>query len=166
MYISPLWAEMSDIRAKKENYDNVLSKIEELKAERDSALNAYDSISPNDLAKLEKMIPVTFDSVKFLNDMGALSSKHGLSMDTFASTAGGADMGRSVNSLDNGGYKSNSVTLHVAGTLPQFINFLKDLESSLRIIDLTSLSMAPAPSTQKNVTTLQYTLVLTVYSLK
>jgi Tfp pilus assembly protein PilO len=165
LYISPLWTEVSDLQSKKTNYDNVLSKIDELKAERDGALNAYASISPDDLAKLEKIVPQSFDSVKFLNDMGVASSRYGLSMDTFDSNASRVEEERTVNSQPNGGFKTNSVNIRVMGTLPQFINFLKELESSLKIIDVTTLNIVPVAST-KGINNLQYTLGLTMYSLQ
>ena len=61
MYISPTWAKDQTLMAQKAEYTNVLDKIKELTAERDKAIAEYNSISPEDIDKLNKLIPAKFD---------------------------------------------------------------------------------------------------------
>src|SRR3989344_6737957 len=142
LYISPSIAEVESLSAKKAEYANVLAQSKELKNKRDSVLAAYNGISEEDLARLNKIIPSSFDGVVFANEVNTLASRYGLSVKSFQVNQPTADArAQIVTEQKKGSYQSVAVTLTVNGDYNQFIVFLKEMETSLRLIDVGSLGI-------------------------
>ncbi len=163
MYIGPSMADISALSAKKTEYDNVLQKSKELANKRDSVLAVYNGISADDLARLDKVIPETFDAVMFANDISGLTSKYGLSLKELKVNSPQAEVrSEIVTQSATQPYKVSSVNFSVTGSYTQFVSFLQDLESSLRLSDVANLSVK---TSQKSANTLEYSLDVLTYSL-
>jgi Tfp pilus assembly protein PilO len=138
LYISPMMLEIDDLKLQRDQYLNVLDKVKELKDQRDAALAVYNNISLDDLNRLNKIVPATFDSVKFANDVSAMAQRHGVFIKDFKTNTVATDPGAEV---VPGSYKTNVVTVTFNGRFEQFIEFLRDLESSLQLVDVGEMKI-------------------------
>lgn len=177
LYISPTYGDIMALSAKKAEYDAVILQSKQLISERDAILTKYNSIPQEDIDRLNKVIPSTFDPVVFLNNLNTMAGTDGIqikdvkinqvnpdSRDTTASTA------------TNAPYVTSDLLVTLGGSYPQFVQFMQDLESSLDLIDVVNLTILPTVEVQtvgvgafaQKVTSikLQYTLDLHTYSLK
>lgn len=165
MYISPTIADIQIKREKKSEYTNVLEKVRELKEQRDSLSTTYNSIPIADLEMLNKIIPTKFDPVYFSNDINAMSSKYGMAIREvrieYPPSAGIIDA-----QVGEKNYKTIKVQMVLGGRYEQFLSFLKDLETSLRLIDVVDLNVTAGGYTRGQDINLDYTLEVQTYSLQ
>ena len=173
IYISPTIADIQSLSTEKASYDNVLQQSKDLTSERDSLLATYNNISQSDITRLDKVVPDTFDGVTFANDINTIASHYGITVKDMKfnepnaadRTAVGADRTHQV-------YKTTTVTFALDGQYQAFESFLKDVETSLRLIDVTLLSaraLGAANSPNQKIqpgNTIEYTVQVNTYSLK
>ena len=160
-YIKPTLSEVGALREQKSRYMDILDKAKEIKTKRDIIMSAYNSISQDDLDRLSKVIPKKFDAVFFGNDLSSMTSKYGLNVIDLKVSQNEAtrDVNNSTN--ENNQYKTYFVTFRVSGSYEQFIKFMKDLESSLELVDVVNLSVKPTSRDS-----LEYKLDAYTYSLE
>jgi hypothetical protein len=102
------------------------------------------------------MIPNTVDNIRLIIDMNSIGLKHGFSLRNIKANASKGEKTnvavsspaqrsttRSSNSssIPTPTLDTVSVSFSVTATYQQFINFMRDLESNLRIMDLTKLTL-------------------------
>ena len=164
MYINPAFREINILREKMTEYTDVLEKSKELKNKRDSVLSAYNNISEEDITRLNKIIPETFDTVLLANDINDIASRYGLSVkDIRVNTPDSGSrvvLAEPMNKL----YKTTAVTFGLNGQYEQFVKFMKDIESSLRLLDVRSLTVKSSGKPGSN--SLDYSLAVYTYSLR
>lgn len=131
-----------------DGYISALSSAKELIRLREQVNNDWKKVSSDDQQRLAKMIPDTVDNIRLVIDLNSIAVKNGFSLKNIRASAS------SDSKKDTGVRTSNSnriatptldtVTVSFSATAPygQFINFLKDLELSLRIMDLTHLTLS------------------------
>jgi len=166
-YINPKYQDVQVLSARAAELDDALTRSRELIAVRDQLLSRYNTFSTTDIARLEKMLPDTVDNVRLIIDIDSIASGYGLTirdvvLDTGATTEGktsGASIAAIGPSADEIG--TISLTFSVNASYDTFIRFLKDLERSLRLVDVSSLSFS-ANDTGTN----QYTVSLKTYWLR
>lgn len=162
-YIKPELAIISSKQQKYTEYKNVLDKVKEIREKREALASKYGSISSDDLAKLDKMIPKEFVSEYFVNDLNALSSRYGMKISQLNLTLPVPVEG----SVDQTQQSLSTITAKftLTGTYDQLLLFLRDIESSLRIIDVMSLSVKTKGDERNNIV-LDYSIEVKTYSLK
>ena len=151
------------IKAVNDQYVSAITSAEQLIKVRDQVLTDYNNLSPDDRARLDKMIPDTVDNIRLIIDLNSVALKHGFSLRNItaaASASTGAANSPSTNAgqpgPSTGGFSTGStgttipvpsldtVTISFGVTAPyeDFISFLQDLEANLRIMDVTHLTVA------------------------
>ncbi len=165
-YIEPLTLEVRVQLAKKNEIERVLNRVREIKEKRDAVLSDYNSISEEDIKKLEKILPENINSVVILNDLNSVASQFGLVIKEYKAD----EVINNNNSVSDGGpgdpYKKTKIIINVEGSYGQFLNFLTALESSLSIMDVVFLNIKGSEGNVSIASPLQYTLEANVYSLK
>ncbi len=167
MYISPGVGEINALNAKKTEFEQVLLRAKELNDKRDTILTQKNNIPADELDKLNKIIPNTYDSVAFVNDMNNLAAQNGVTLKTSQDVVATEGTGAIVaDTAAVSPFKSNTVNFSVIGTYDNFLRFLTSLESSLRLVDVKSLNIkASTDSKTGQVTGYEYKLEIAVYSL-
>lgn len=167
MYISPTVDEVRALLAKKQEYDNVLQKAQELIAQRDAILTDYNSIPSSDIEKLNKMLPETMDDTAFLNELNVLAVQKGLAVQSFQKVSGGnngvVDVSEDAINLP---YITNKFSMSLSGSYDQFNSFLKDIESNLRLTDITSITAKSIELQTGPSGSMEYLLEISAYSLR
>lgn len=164
-YISPTLGDIGALSAKKAEFMSVLQKSKELKNQRDAVLTAYNNISEDGVSRLNKVIPNKFDTVTMASDISGLASRYSLTVSDIKVNEPSSEVrGAVINTAKNQLYKTIVVNFVVHGSYDSFAKFLKDLESSLHLMDVKSLGIKEAG--KKNDNSLDYSVQLYTYSLR
>lgn len=168
-FISPQYAKVTALRGQVNQYNDILNNVTELKDRRDTLLSKYNSIAPVEINRLDKALPDHIDTVNIARDFDTIASRYGISIKSLSTAETKTDNvgtvapvnatvapGASVPSV-----QQVSITFSFVATYQNFRSFLRDLESSLRILDITHLSFDTADNGLN-----LYTLTLTTYWLK
>jgi Tfp pilus assembly protein PilO len=131
------------LRAEEKTYDQALNQSRELQEIRDSLLSRYNTFSQQDIDRLKKLLPDHVDNVRLILDIDGIASKYNMrTRNVKVSEVGSEDskiIGTNQSFVD-----SVVLSFSVASTYNNFVLFIKDLESSLRIVDLEGLSFTSA----------------------
>ncbi|MBP9771506.1 MAG: type 4a pilus biogenesis protein PilO [Candidatus Pacebacteria bacterium] len=163
LFTNARYAQVRTLRAEAESFDSALERSKELIALRDSLLSKYNAFPSDNINRLNTMLPNSIDTVRLIIDINTLASRYGMSLSSIS-------IGIPDESMDEGeiGPSSDefghlSLSFNVAANYDRFRAFLADLERSLRIIDVNSVSFA-APEGAVGLT--NYSVSLTTYWLK
>lgn len=136
--------ELKSIRAVNAQYQTAIDNSARLVKVRDSVRDAYNNLSDTDKDRLNKIVPNNVDNVRLIIDVkDDIAARHGLFLKNIKTSSPAAQSQGGTSVTDPSG-KYGVVTLSFVVTAPyeKFIDFLKDLESSLRIMDISKLSIA------------------------
>lgn len=163
-FINPTYTSLKALKAEEATYDGALSRSRELQSVRDKLLARYNTFSTNNLARLSKLIPDNIDNVRLILDLDGIAAGYGMhvrnvSLDANASQASRTAQGQ----VGPGDARYDYVTLSftVSGTYDTFRAFLADLESSLRLVDVSGISFSSTPTGLY-----EYTVGIKTYWLK
>jgi Tfp pilus assembly protein PilO len=167
VYISPSGAEVKALSREKAGYDNILNKTKELKKQREDILTVYNGIAAGDIDRLNKIVPENFSAVLFLNDLTAQAGQYGMTIRDFKTSEPKSENGGVlVNPTSGEPYTTTVVHFNVIAPYSQFVKFLTDLESSLRLIDVVGLSVRASSVRIVGDSSLEYSLEVKTYSLR
>jgi len=159
MFIDPTYSDVKKLQQEKEIFDDALDNSKKLQQARDTLLSEYNSFSISDLERLEKMMPNAVDNVRLVRDIDGIASKYGMTMRNVAVSFVGNSGEQQIGANDE---PIGMVDLSFTVSAPYriFIKFMKDLEKSLRIIDVLSVSFnaAEKDSYEYNMTVRTYWL--------
>lgn len=145
MYTQPTYDGVKTVNAQIAQYDAALSKASELQQRKQTLLSRYNTFDPADIDRLQKLLPDHVDNIRLILDLDSLAGKHGMAIQNVAvSSAASAQTGVSTLgsvSASKQRYDSLTIKFSTQATYDTFQQFLTDLEESLRIVDLISLSI-------------------------
>jgi Tfp pilus assembly protein PilO len=113
-----------------------------LHAVRDQLLAKYNSFSPQDLSKLQSVLPDNVDNIRLIIDIDNIASQHGLSLSNvqLGDLSGSSAQSSGAVGASSGPVGSVEVGFTVTTDYNTFLAFLQDLQHSLRIIDVDSIT--------------------------
>ncbi len=153
LYTKPAYDSVVKIQKTIAEYDLALNKANELQKLRQSLLTRYNAFDPRQVDRLHKLLPDHVDNVRLVLDLDTLASRFGLALQNVvigalsepeAKSAAATTIGGSAKSHDSLTFKFST-----QGTYSDFVKFLEDLERSLRIVDLVTLTISPATNVEK-----------------
>lgn len=151
---------VAELRTERAEYVQALETVKEIETVRESLLTRYNSLKPEDKEKILKLLPDHIDSVRLIIDINNIASQYGMSLskisvsapdDKAASKASAPTSpdqvapGAPSVGPDSNLYGSVKLGFSVAGPYRSFLQFMDKLQSSLRLVDITSLSFSSAP---------------------
>lgn len=163
-FVNPTYTEVKALRAEESTYETALSRSKELQAVRDQLLARYNTFPRESLTRLGRLVPDTIDTVRLILDLDSMAARYGMHIRNVSLNSGASASSRAaVGEIGPGDARYDYVTLSfsVSGTYDTFRAFLADLESSLRLVDVTSVSFS---STQTGI--YDYALAVKTYWLK
>lgn len=136
---------IKSLQAELAKYSKALNDTTTIRENRQSLVQKMGEINPEDLTRLEKLLPDNVDNIKLVIDMNGIAQDHNLTLkniklDTTNKTEG-EKLGR-----DDSKYGTVSLSFSVNSSYDNFQNFLGDLERSLRLVDITDLSVTASDS--------------------
>lgn len=153
------------------DYLSAINNSVELINERDAVLKQYNTISATDMARLNTMLPDNVDNVRLIIDVNGIAARHGFSLQGITTSAdsstgsSGSGGGLSESSGDTDSdtpYGVVTVSFSFTSSYDNFVAFMQDIQSSLRILDISQLNIT-AGSTPGSFT---YSMQLSTYWLK
>jgi len=173
-YTSNEWNDAMAFKAQNDQYSSAISNAEQLISVRDKVLKDYNNISAADRDNLDKMIPNTVDNIRLIIDLNSVALQHGFSLKNITAAAkqdaANSSSNNSVSSANSNNSSFNisiptldtvAVSFSVSAPYQQFISFMQDLEASLRIMDITHLSV-----TANDTGTYDFSVQLNTYWLR
>ncbi len=141
--------EAKAIKAVNETYQVALDNSAKLLKEIDEVAKAYNDISADDKRKLDKLLPEHADNVRLIIDLkDDIALRHGLTLKGITTNTTLSKVETPSTSRGGTGEKSEgeelgvmTISFKVTTSYGTFLNFLKDLESSLRILDISHLTI-------------------------
>lgn len=148
LYTQPTYDQSKSIQTQIASYDTALQKAAELQTLKQQLLARYNAFNPADIERLQKLLPDHVDNIRLILDMDNIASHDNMTLsnvDISGNTSVGGDTKTVIGSLGAGTQKfeSLSIAFSTSGTYTDFKKFLGDLQSSLRIVDMTTLSITP-----------------------
>lgn len=136
---------IKELQVDKGEYTDALSKATEIEEARKGLLRIYNDIPSEDLDKLLKLLPDHIDSVRLIIDINNVGSKYGMTLQNITlADSSGPNEKSSSSSIGPKESKYSSVVLRfaVSGSYDNFRSFISDLERSLRLIDIDTISFS------------------------
>lgn len=153
---NPLYQEISLIKEQMASYNEALDNSKALEAERDKLTQKYNSFDPENLSKLQKLLPDNVDNIRLILEIEKMASPYGMVLkdvkyDTTSKEGNTTSQATAV-AVKGGEVSSNKeygvwdLEFSTQGTYNNFINFIKDLENNLRIVDISSIQFSSSIS--------------------
>ncbi len=155
--------EIKSIRAVNQVYVQALENSEKLIKVRDAVIANYNKLDIADRENLEKLIPDNIDNVRLIIDTNSVAARHGIILkniktettDDKASASSNVppppvNQNSSAVTPVIGSYNTMTLKFTVASTYNDFKAFMTDLESSLRIMDISKITLKVGESNAYN----------------
>ncbi len=181
----PIYADIEALQKEGEAYEQALQNSANLQKERDRLTTKLNSFSPDDLAKLEKMLPNTVDNIKLILEIQEQASNQGIvvrnvqfepkqfleevtptstpsgvnpnSVTAQTATAPTTNVRRTATaSPESQNFETFELQFSVEGSYKDFVAFMQLMEKSLRLIDIKSITFTPGTSEKDKKYTDQY----------
>jgi Tfp pilus assembly protein PilO len=145
MYVDPTYNNVQEIIQEQERFDQALDKSKELQTIRDELLAKYNTFSTSDLDRLAKLLPDNVDNVRLVLDIDHIASAYGMRIkDVSINTTEERKAGTIGPNQDK--HESVTLSFSMTSSYDNLTKFIRDLEKSLRIVDLTEISLIAMPS--------------------
>ena len=142
-------------------YSDALQKTQEIEDVRKGLLSRFNAIPLEDRERIEKLLPDHIDSVRLIIDVNNIASQYDMTLRNISlvdSDSQAAESSVGIGPQDTL-FKGVGLKFNVAGSYDNFRSFLRDLEQSLRLVDVRTVSfIAQDNSYDYSVTLLTYKL--------
>ncbi len=140
-------AEANIIKSSNDEYITAIKNAKDLISVRDKVLADYNKLSPEDRENLDKIVPQSVDNIRLIIDLNNIALRHGFALKGIQAAASTDAKNQPAQTPGQTGVIQNltldtvTVSFGLSAPYQQFISFLQDLEASLRILDVSSLSV-------------------------
>lgn len=165
----PLYDQVKTLEEKKDKHVELLQSIRDIGTKIGSLESQYNSFAPRERGLLTRLIPRQARETVVVNDLTDLAGIHGL-------TVTGVDFEESEETTQNiqtigeqdaalgSRFEKWNVVVNVQGGYDGFKAFLTDLGRSIRIADVSHISVRQ--STTGTLSLTEYQVMITIYSLE
>ena len=153
-----------DIQVKKTQSDQIdLAKKNAyaLNQKRTKLTEMRNKISDTDITKLTKLLPDSVENVGLIIEMNNIAIKDNMGTIKSPQINQGTVSKSGTKGIDSAKYGSLTMSFNIIGTYDQFMDFIKDLETYVRIVDVVGLSFTATKDGRYS-----YNLTIQTYWLK
>ncbi|HEV3244874.1 MAG TPA: type 4a pilus biogenesis protein PilO [Candidatus Paceibacterota bacterium] len=167
-YTSPSYDGLQALSAQNAQYNAALDKATQLQQLKQTLLSRYSSFDPNALSRLSTMLPDQVDNIRLILDLDNLAGRYGMALQNVDISSPDTQSGSVVNSIETAATPYDSLTIQFSthGTYSQFTQFLSALESSLRLVDVVSITVAPSGTGGAGGAIYTYSMTVQTYWLR
>ncbi|OHA00689.1 MAG: hypothetical protein A3C07_00510 [Candidatus Sungbacteria bacterium RIFCSPHIGHO2_02_FULL_47_11] len=153
IYLAPQWDRFKSLRTEIDSLEAMSAELDELVKKRDILFDSVNALPRNQLAQISQAVPLGTQSSELLVVLETLAADHNValkSIDIAVSSAPATPQlvaigqpvpgGLSPASLFDDSIRELPITLNLTGSYESLKNFLRDLEQSIRIIDVVDIS--------------------------
>jgi Tfp pilus assembly protein PilO len=151
------------LKAEVSKYEQALGKSNEVLKKRGELQEKYKNFTQADLASLRKLLPDHIDNVQLILDISGIAQdpKHNMKISKIKISEDQVVDKNAPIGPNTSPYSSILVSFRTSATYEQFKDFIREMERSLRLVDVTSLSFKADP---KGVN--EYAVTIRTYWLK
>lgn len=170
-FTNPTYTALQNANKTSDAYDQALNNSKELLKVRNDLTEKYNNLARSDRDRLLKLMPDNVDNIRLIIDIENIALKYGMKPKDvkYDARTAKAAVGQiqpatpeeSIRSQKD--YGSFQLEFSVTGTYQNFLNFIKDIEKSLRLVDIESISFQSSDSGN---TALKYSVRIKTYWLK
>ena len=146
LFTNPLWKDVKKLSADKAAFDEALGSSKQFQTLRSELVSRFNSFPKSDLEKLVRMLPDNPDSIRLITQIERIASDHGFIINNIKfEDPTKVEPSRFVGETAAVQKAFNVFTLEFSvggGRYGDFVALLKDLEESLRLIDIDSLAFS------------------------
>lgn len=167
LHIDPQYDKVKVLMAEEGEYHEALEKTAELADRREELLTTYNAFSQENLNRLARILPTEVNTVKLIADLNAVAGRYQTTLRKIQVTEETVDNGESI-ALDTSVpklYYTTTVSFSFSATYENLVLFLKDLERSLQMVDVKSVTFE-APDEQAATGIFDYNVKFQTYWLK
>lgn len=145
IYIQPHYKSVEGLIITKGEYTDALQKGDEVSKTRDTLLTNYNSISKENMLRLERILPTNLNTVKLIADINDVAGHHGITIRNIGVTEPIADNGQEVSTTEHKKqYQTTTIHFMFDASYSNLKAFLGDLEKSLQLIDVQNIKLSHA----------------------
>ncbi len=147
------------LRDELKTYQDIAKSSNQIVTDRDNLMEKRNKISESDRVRLERFLPSNIDNIRLIIEISDIASRRGLVVKNILveDTKIKSD---SIGVVDSA-YGILSLKFSVNATYDEFLPFLKDLESNLRLVNITDISFV-----SKDIGGYDFSVGLNTYWLK
>jgi Tfp pilus assembly protein PilO len=173
--------QLDTVRAMKvqiSQYDEALDKFAQLARIRSALQQRYNTVDDEQRRRLTHMMPDHVDNIRLILDIDSIASRYGMAVQNVTVNREDSNKAAAASAIGAIGaqtqaFDSISLQFTSVGTYENFVRFLRDIESSLRVVDVTNLNVQPIgaetesdKAAQNGTNFYKYTITLRTYWLK
>ncbi len=142
--IDPTYKQIKEDSQQAEEYNSIISKTTEIRKIREEQRSKLNSITSSDRTKLEKILPDHIDNIQLILDIQQIAYKYSMPSISDVSIVenNNSENGKGIVAEGDELYDSVGFSFSVISNYSAFKNFIKDLDKSLRIMDIQSISFS------------------------
>ena len=172
VFTNPAYQDIGTLRVQQGAYDQALNNSQELLKVRDNLTNIYNNMSTTQRDAISKIMPDNVDNIRLIIDIQNVALKYGMNptdikydANATGAAAGTAPAAVTPAQLANTqkSYGTFELEFSVTGSYSNFLSFITDLEHSLRMIDIESVTFQ-APNVGSSA--IKYDIRVKTYWLK
>lgn len=179
----PVYEESLVLKQEADKYNEALANSKILQQERDLLTKKFNSFNQEDIDRLQKIVPDSVDNIKLILEIQEVAQERGILVSnvefepeqfideeskTEQEKAKQANL-RRPGASDNLSYDVFDLEFSISGKYDAFVEFMKLLEKSLRVVDVKSIAFTPGTSENKDKVysdDYKYTFRINTYRLK
>ncbi len=172
MFANPMYDQISELKLQVASYNEALDNSKALDIKKDELTTKKNAIKPADLEKLQKLLPQSIDNIRLILEIEKIALPYGMVLkdvrysstdkETKATTGTTATTATTAAAPQVPGvavttapalkkdYGIWELGFSTSGSYNNFINFTKDLESNLRIVDVSSIQFSSSGNSATN----------------
>lgn len=140
-FTSPQYADMKERRALAGEYQDVIENVAAIAETRDKLLVNYQAIPKIQIDRLAKVLPNNIDTVHLAVDLDSIASRYGISIKNVQVENNPNDTASLLVLPEYGiPYEKVTISFTFISNYENFMKLLTSLESSLRIMDIKSVT--------------------------
>ncbi len=159
---NPLYKDTKTLKLQAAEYNKALDNSAHLRQIRNDLVARYNSFDKTSVDRLQKMLPDSVDNIRLILDINGIAAKYGMSIKNIKISQ--IQTAASAPGTGQSPLGSIQLSFSVVSPYENLQPFLKDLENSLRLVNITSLSFNA--NANDNSGSFIYNLTLETYWLK
>ena len=172
VFTNPAYQDIGALRVQQASYNQALNNSQELLKVRDNLTAIYNNMSTTQRDDLSKLMPDNVDNIRLIIDIQNVALKYGMNptdikydANATGPTTGATPAAVTPAQLANTqkDYGTFELEFSVTGSYSNFLSFIGDLEHSLRMIDIESITFQ-APNAGSSA--IKYDIRVKTYWLK
>ena len=141
MHIDPRYQNVKLLQAQENQYQEALDKARELLVVRDELLTKYNNLPQSDLERLNRVVPDKVNGVKLVTDINEIAGKYNIPIKSIKVSEELIDNSNQiVDPVAAKPFLTTSIDFKFSAEYADLVSFLKDLEKSLQVVDVRSVS--------------------------